>query len=294
MRKYFLTALVCLTLAFYAGVAYADEPQAKAESAHDANKTENKDMAPQALATDEPESASAEQAVYEGVVNRRIQGGGNGAPSYNLYYPFLNNPAADAVIQAFVDGQALDYEQDVKDAAQPDGEKPASYDMWDMSGFYTLSRPNPDVVSVTFNIYSYSGGAHGNVLIRTLNFDLARGKRLEFDDLFAKPENALKLISDLTAKKLRSDLGEDADEDMILAGTEPSLDNFANVTLLADGALIEFQPYQVGPWSIGPQQVKLTLEELTDGSPNPAVWPTLNTSSPSAQTPPEEPAPDAS
>lgn len=269
----------------------ASENVAKPEESADGDKDDNMakidegeavvNLAPEST-SGEPDRETPEQAVYPGVTNRVLQGGGDGSPSYSLYYPVFNNAKADSDIQSFVDGQALEYEKDVKDAIPASGDKPASYDMWDMSGFFTLSRPNPEVVSVTFNIYSYSGGAHGALLIRSLNFDLGQSKRLAFEDLFANPEKALNIMSELSARKLRAELGDEADEEMIVAGTEANPENFANITLLADGALIEFQPYQVGPWAIGPQEIKLTLEELAEAEPNVRVWPNFKAPPPQA------------
>lgn len=224
---------------------------------------------------DDPETANPEQLTYTGVTNKFLQKGGENSPIMSIYYPQFGNKAVDKAMHEFAEAQINDYEADISEALEDGAEKPASFDMWDMTGFFTLERPNPDVVSVLFNVYSYSGGAHGMLQLTTLNYDLRTGKRLLLSDIFADPEKALNIFGENAANKLRNELGSDADEDMITSGTAPEENNFQNLTLTPGGLFIEFQPYQVGPWSIGPQRVEMALEDMKDAGPNPDIWPVL-------------------
>lgn len=245
-----------------------------------ADKTSQADAAQQDVAPQVPEqsvdtdNAAPLQATYPGVENKMLQTGGDGDPVSSLWYPQFGNAKVDEALKAFVEAQAREYEDELKDSLGENGEKPESWSSWEQTGFYTLERPNPDVVSITFNVYSYIGGAHGQIVICVLNFNLKTGKMLTFADLFADPQKAIAIMSELCAKKLVASLGEDADEEMIKDGTEATDANFSNLSLLPDGLDVEFQPYQVGPWSIGQQQVKLSLQDLAPAGPNPAIWPT--------------------
>ena len=145
--------------------------------------------------------------------------------------------------------------------------------MWDLTGLFELTRPSEGVVSVTFSVYSYTGGAHGNLEITCLNYDLRTGRRLDLADLFKDPEKALQLMSAWSQKELARSLGEDTDEDMIRDGVAPDLRNFANLTLTPQGLRIEFQPYQVAPWAAGPQRVDMPLAELAAAGPEARIWP---------------------
>lgn len=235
--------------------------------------TNEPEQTPQPARQEADASAPLEQKTWPGVVNKLIRKGGNGAPSINIYYPAFGNAAVDKAIAQFAEQQVRDYEEELKDSLSDDGEKPASYDMWDMVGYFDLLRPNPDIVSVTFNIYTYSGGAHGNLEIRCLNYDLRAGKPVDFADLFKDPEKALTILHELSPAKLRASLGDDADEEMIASGTTDDLTNFSNLSLAPDGLNVEFQPYQVGPWSIGAPHAFFSLEELAPAGPEENIWP---------------------
>ena len=224
-------------------------------------------------AAPEPENAAPEQTIYPGVQNVHLQSGGDGTPKLSLNYPAFRVKAVDDDIRAWADGVIRSYEEDVRSSIGADGEKPGSYGVWDLTGMYTLERPSPKVVSVIFNVYSYTGGAHGNLVITCRNYDLASGKRLEFADLFKDPEKALTLMSAFARESLTRSLGEESDEEMIRDGTAPELDNFGELALTPAGVTIQFQPYQVGPWSAGPQQVEMSLADLAAAGPEAAVWP---------------------
>ena len=139
-------------------------------------------------AAPDTEDSGPEQAVYPDVLNEHIQRGGNGNPAVSLYYPVLHQTAVDEAIRRWATDVADAYEKEVGKADGPDGEKPSSYGMWDLTGLFELTRPSEGVVSVTFSVYSYTGGAHGNLEITCLNYDLRTGRRLDLADLFKDPE----------------------------------------------------------------------------------------------------------
>ncbi|MBD5538818.1 MAG: DUF3298 and DUF4163 domain-containing protein [Desulfovibrio sp.] len=224
-------------------------------------------------AAPEPENATPEQSIYPGVMNIHIQSGGDGTPKVSLNYPAFKTEAVDADIRAWAEAVVRSYEEEVRAGIAPDGEKPGSYGVWELSGMYSLERPSPQVVSVIFNIFSYTGGAHGNLVINCRNYDLASGKRLDFADLFKNPEKALELMSAYARESLTKSLGEESDEEMIREGTAPELNNFGELALTPAGVTIQFQPYQVGPWSAGPQQVEMPLAALASAGPEGSVWP---------------------
>lgn len=279
MRPLKIFLCIALCLMFYTDIQAADASSGEQPGPQSTPESEpaimpNSEGQPESSSAqkNEPEQSGLEQAIYPGVKNLVFKKGGDGAPSVSINYPSFGNENVDEVVYKFVAGQSEDYEKDIEDATNGEEEKPSNYEMWEMAGFYTIEKPRGDIASVTFNIYSYSGGAHGNLFIRCLNFDLASGKSLQFSDLFGDEEKAISILSEITAAKLRADLGEEADEDMINAGTSADASNFLNLSLTSSGVTVEFQPYQVGPWSIGPQSVAVPIEDLASAKPNGEIW----------------------
>lgn len=228
---------------------------------------------PDSPSQDEFQKDLPEQPSYPGVQNILYRSGEDNEPHAIIWYPAFGNEKVDADLKYFVSSQGADFSKDIEESLTPGEDKPATYDQWELTGTYSLSRPTQDIVSVTFNIYSYSGGAHGNLFIRCLNYDLRDGKALELADIFGDAQKALEILSSFCEKKLREELGQDLDEDMLRSGTTPEEINFSNLSLRKDSVVVEFQPYQVGPWSIGPQSVTVPLADLAEAKPSATIWP---------------------
>ncbi|MDO5484658.1 MAG: DUF3298/DUF4163 domain-containing protein, partial [Desulfovibrionaceae bacterium] len=214
---------ICLFL-----LAGADCAQAAAEAPVSENVPSA--MAGESAKGNEDEDAeNVQQTVYPGVENQLLERGGTGAPSVALNCPRLGQEKVDADLRRWLESLAGDY---VAEVALSGGEGvPSGYEQWEMLGRYEISRPGADVVSIVFVIESYTGGAHGNMAIVCRNYDLRSGRRLGFADLFANPEAALKLLSAWTERELLLALGDEANLEMIKAGTAPEMENFANLRL---------------------------------------------------------------
>lgn len=79
-------------------------------------------------------------------------------------------------------------------------------------------------------------------------------------------------MSEYSYKALSETLSNMSDKEMLSIGTAPELDNYNSIALIPNGIRIFFQPYQVAPWSAGPQQVDITLEELNKAKPTKKIW----------------------
>jgi len=142
----------------------------------------------------------------------------------------------------------------------------------ELRAHYTVSYASPRSLTVTYEIWTYTGGIHGNNDIITLSYDVESGQRLLFQDLVVAPDTALERLADYCAKNLRTTLGEDLDEAMLKSGTAPELENYASFSLFPAGLRVHFQPYQVAPFVAGAQQVDVPLEVILDAGPHLYLW----------------------
>jgi hypothetical protein len=137
---------------------------------------------------------------------------------------------------------------------------------------YTVSYASPRSLTVTYEIWTYTGGIHGNNDIITLSYDVENGQRLLFEDLFEAADAALERLAAYCSSSLRNTLGEDLDESMLKSGTAPELDNYSSFSLFPAGLRIHFQPYQVAPFVAGAQRVDVPLEVILDVGPHLKLW----------------------
>ena len=182
----------------------------------------------------------------------------------SVRYPVLRIAAIDEDIQ--------DWAQQTVAAFISEFSEMPSDRVYELKATYRIIRASPKVLSVIWDVWNFTGGAHGNLDIVAFVYDAGSGQPLELRDLFEDEQGALNLLSVLSYDKLPAMLGDMADEEMIKSGTSPDLDNFTCVTPTPEGVRVFFQPYQVAPWAAGPQEVDISLQELQDAGPRKEYW----------------------
>lgn len=182
------------------------------------------------------------------------------SPKYEveLSWPYVGVEAIDRDVETWVKQTAEDFR------AMADAENDPAQTAWTFEIDYEVMRNDAQVLALAFNISAYTGGAHGSLDLVTRNYRLPEGVRLDLRELL-DGERALAKLSEWAIADLEKQLGGDdgvADSDWIRTGAAAEWNAFAAFLLLPDSLRIEFQPYQVGPWAIGPQTVSIPLSAL--------------------------------
>lgn len=208
-----------------------------------------------------------------GIIEHQLVHDEPGSPVINISYPSVGSKQIDGDIRQWVTGIASAFEQSCSGAGLSagsglDGERPP-YELW---ASYSVTAPSPTGLSITFEVWTYTGGAHGNLDVMTLNYSLLTGQRLGLVDLFEDPDLALNLMSEWSYNELSRRLGGMRQEQMLRTGLNPVPENFASLTLTPQGVRINFQPYQVAPWAAGAQKVNMPLDQLLAARPLLSIW----------------------
>lgn len=190
-------------------------------------------------------------------------------PDINLSYPSLGIRSIDANIREWATGIANAFEETfTSPGLYPDEDRPVP-ELWCS---YSVSHPSDKALSITFEVWTYTGGAQGNLDIMTLNYSLLTGQRLGLVDIFEDPDAALAIMSAWSRRELFQRLGGMRQEQYLRTGLNPVPENFASLTLTPAGIRINFQPYQVAPGMAGAQKVEIPLEELQPAHPLMLLW----------------------
>lgn len=118
-------------------------------------------------------------------------------------------------------------------------------------------------VSYIYTIYEDTLGAHGNTFFKTFTFDRASGAALSLADLFTPNASYLDTLSQMSRAKLPVTIGQDFDVTFIADGTTPNAENFQNFFFDDREFVLLFPPYQVAPYSAGPQTLRIPLSNLS-------------------------------
>lgn len=204
---------------------------------------------------------------------------GPGRPEISATWPDVGGPADEAIRAEVVEMIASfkrTLDEDLGDASPEDQDEIARYSM---KITCEVSRPSPACVSVIFDVWTYTGGAHGMLGVVPLTYDTATGKEIPPAALFDSPSTAILLMSAFSRLQLMARAADpdeekrlNSPEDMIISGTEASEDSFAALSLIPGGIRIHFQPYQVAPWSEGAPAVDMSLEDLAPARPVLRFW----------------------
>ena len=109
-------------------------------------------------------------------------------------------------------------------------------------------------VSFIFYIECFTGGAHPNHDIVTINYDKTTDNFIKIENLLEKNKDILDIFSKISRKNLINNPRITVTS-MMHEGTKPTEDNFKNFVFTKDGILLLFNYYQVAPYSQGEFQI---------------------------------------
>ena len=111
-----------------------------------------------------------------------------------------------------------------------------------------------DYVCFVFYIEYFTGGAHPNHEIVTINYDKRTNSFIKIENLLEKNKDILDIFSKISRINLINN-PKITVTSMMYEGTKPIKDNFKNFVFTKDGILLLFNYYQVAPYSQGEFQI---------------------------------------
>lgn len=188
---------------------------------------------------------------------------GSGSPNYEKF---------NQTVRSMITKKVAAFKAEMAPSAEdpPPTETPAESMGSDLSVAYSIALAKDDLISVVFDVGSYSAGAaHPNSYTEVVNFDLRNGKQLKLADLFQPGSKYLQsiaayCIADLK-KQGKQQGGESMlEDDWIQRGAGPDAENYSSWTIGKKGLGIIFDSYQVAAYAAGPQHVFVPYSALKD------------------------------
>ncbi len=165
------------------------------------------------------------------------------------------NPAA--VFRELGNQYAKDYRESVEPFLPEDSINVSlNYDL--NYGMEVLFNRN-QLLSIALTQYQYSGGAHGMMYTQCHSFDLNAKKKIRMTDVF-KPGYLPGLKAAINKAARKKYKVSDLSEALLVAEIEPN----ENFYLTGKGICFVFQPYEIGPYSMGEQHIYLPYSQIKD------------------------------
>ncbi len=180
--------------------------------------------------------------------------------SYSVPY-FLTDAEAYRHISSEIQKEADEKESEFLKQAREFFSTGTSVSGWQQSYSYTIDYYSQDLISLSGEVFSYTGGAHGNTYFVSLNYWIREGKavKLGLADLFMPNSGYVKVLSNYCVNDLRKKGAAWIVNGEITAFQEKDLSVFA---LSPDGITFAFAPYAVGSYAEGPYFVVIPYSEL--------------------------------
>lgn len=141
-------------------------------------------------------------------------------------------------------------------------ENPGFIAGYDYQSGFNVSTFRPDLISLSFGINSYAGGAHGSNTTRPYSFGIVHGaaKQLRLQDLFKAGLKGREIVSKIVMAKL----AKDERAQWVADGTVKALDKETceAFVISAKGLEYTFDPYVMGSYAAGPVDCIVSYAEL--------------------------------
>ena len=129
---------------------------------------------------------------------------------------------------------------------------------------YTVTYLDRRLASIVFGNSSYGGGAHPNTATIDVLFDLEKGRPVELADILADPKSAVPAIAGECKARLAAEAKsedweffDDADKNFASV-----VGNTKSWSADKDGVTVQFDPYSVAAYVVGPRECRLSYAEL--------------------------------
>lgn len=169
----------------------------------------------------------------------------------NIYYPKVTGLKASSqeninkVFQEHARQSAAEQEKVMELAGEEPNEDLA--DAYEYQETYRVEQNSGDYLSIVFEQYEFTGGAHGMSHDTAYTFNPDTGDKVELRDLFSDDVDYESIINE----RVRSGVPDEGTNfDLIVGfeGIDPETDQFY---VTEEGPAVYFQPYEIGPYAAG-------------------------------------------
>jgi hypothetical protein len=173
---------------------------------------------------------------------------------FSRFWSWKENESSqpDSVVKKFI----ADYETYSKEAK----ENPIP---WEVEKTIRVNNQNNKWISLTFNDFGFTGGAHSNGSVKFLMLEKETGKRLTLQDFF--DSTGLKKLTRIGEKYFREARELKDQETLEEEGFWFKNNLFElpqNFIFSENGILFVFNPYEVGPFSLGSTKFEIPAPQF--------------------------------
>lgn len=182
-----------------------------------------------------------------------------------IYYPQisgLNNPSVENKINSFLQSEFMqsktwydDFVSDTEAAA----EFPPDW-VFTFETDYRITYNKKGFVSIVLDYYEFTGGAHGNFYSIGYNIRTTDGNVLTLSDILK--ENSVDALSEFCTEEILNMFEANSLTEAGLFEDELNLTYEQDFFVKPNTLIIQFDPYEIGPFAMGSIEVELNFDKI--------------------------------
>jgi predicted Zn-dependent protease len=169
---------------------------------------------------------------------------------FKLVYPYVDNFNEDIrkkVNAAITDTEAVLFKDNILIAS--------AIDFKTIVSNYNVQLNQKGLLSILFELYYYTGGAHGNTVFDSLSIDLNTGEVYKFNDLFNPKHNYIPGLNEIAIKKA-------TESGVPLLNEYKGLTEDQKFYLTPSSIVLYYQLYEYTPYAYGRFEIKIPYKEI--------------------------------
>ena len=127
----------------------------------------------------------------------------------------------------------------------------------EMIGEFEIKTNERGIFSLSLTVYSFTGGAHGMTIVKSLTFDVASGQQYELSDLFKPNSEYVSKLSSIIAGKIK-------DWETLLLEPFTTIRTDQDFYLADHALVIYFQLYEISPYVAGFPYFPIPILDIQD------------------------------
>ncbi|MBB6637395.1 DUF3298 and DUF4163 domain-containing protein [Cohnella thailandensis] len=130
-------------------------------------------------------------------------------------------------------------------------------DIQEMDGTFEVKNNQRGVLSLSLLNYTFTGGAHGNTLQKSLTFDVENGKSYKLSELFKPDSNYKKRLNDIIQAQIKA-------RKLPLLGDYPGISDDQDFYIADKSLVVYFPLYAIVPYAWGFPYFPISVYEIED------------------------------
>jgi len=127
----------------------------------------------------------------------------------------------------------------------------------EVTGRYYIRTNNRGILSISIEVYWFSGGAHGMTVLKSVTFDVTTGRLYRLQDLFKERSKYVNRLTEIIKRQIKE---RDIPVIVDFTSIKPDQDFYIENRSL----VIYFQLYELAPYAYGFPTFKIPTQEIED------------------------------